>query len=130
MRVIGGRLTFFSTLCGFRVSFRCDDAWTVFAVTVAKGYRSKVAGVLIALGHCATEFPLMFLIYFGFAQFFTFTVQRIIGFIGGLILLYMGLQMFKTVKNPTDGVTKESKHSSFVAVLLMTCTNPISFCGG
>ena len=42
----------------------------VFAVTVAKGYRSKVAGVLIALGHGAIEFPLMFLIYFGFTQFF------------------------------------------------------------
>jgi len=99
----------------------------VFAVTVAKGYRSKVAGVLIALGHGAIEFPLMFLIYFGFTQFFTSTVRRIIGFIGGLILLYMGLQMFKTVKNPTDGVTEESKHGSFVAGLLTTCTNPYFF---
>jgi threonine/homoserine/homoserine lactone efflux protein len=38
----------------------------VFAVTVAHGYKNKIAGALIALGHGAIEFPLMFLIFFGF----------------------------------------------------------------
>lgn len=40
----------------------------LFAVTVAKGFKDKIAGVMISFGHGVIEFPLMFLIYFGFAQ--------------------------------------------------------------
>jgi len=99
----------------------------VFAVTVAKGYKSKTAGALIALGHGVIEFPLMFLIYFGFAQLFTSSVQKIVGFTGGLILLYMGFQMFRTVKNSSEEPSEGSAHSSIVAGILTTCANPYFF---
>jgi hypothetical protein len=71
----------------------------VFAVTVIKGYRSKKAGVLIALGHGIVEFPLIFLLYFGLSGFFASTVvQKVIGIVGGSMLVYMGFQTFKTRK--------------------------------
>jgi len=56
----------------------------VFAVTITKGYKDKIAGALIAFGHGVIEFPLMFLIYFGFAQFFASNAAQIlIGVVGG-----------------------------------------------
>ena len=68
----------------------------VMAVTIAKGRKSGNAGALIALGHGIIEIPLMVIIYLGFAQFFTDdAVRRLIGLIGGLMLGYMGIQMFK-----------------------------------
>ncbi len=36
----------------------------LFAVTLKKAAKSKVAGALIAVGHGIVEFPLMFLIFF------------------------------------------------------------------
>ncbi len=99
----------------------------VFAVTVAKGYRNKIAGTLIALGHGLIEFPLMFLIYFGFTWFFAYnTAQRVISFIGGLILIYMGVQTFRSQKKTSEDY-EDSGHSSFVAGALTTSANPYFF---
>lgn len=99
----------------------------VFAVTVAKGYRKKIAGVLIALGHGVIEFPLMFLIYFGFTWFFaSITVQKIISLVGGLILIYMGIQTFQ-VQRKKDEEHEVSGHGAFVAGLLATSANPYFF---
>ncbi len=41
----------------------------MFAVTLAKSYKSQLAGTQIALGHAIVEIPLMLLIYFGFGRF-------------------------------------------------------------
>jgi len=41
----------------------------VFAVTVARGYESRKAGILIALGHGLVEVPLIFLLFFGLSEF-------------------------------------------------------------
>ena len=60
----------------------------LFAATINKALKSRIAGVLIALGHGIIEFPLMFLICFGFAPFLASALtQKIIGFVGGLIIL-------------------------------------------
>lgn len=99
----------------------------VFAVTVAKGYKSKAAGVLIALGHGAVEFPLILLLYFGLSRFFVSTlVQKIIGVVGGAVLIYMGFQTFKTRKE-ARAETGHSEHASFVAGLVATSANPYFF---
>ena len=42
----------------------------VFAVNLAKSYKSPFAGTLLSLGHAVVEVPLIILIYFGFARFF------------------------------------------------------------
>jgi threonine/homoserine/homoserine lactone efflux protein len=101
----------------------------VFAVTVAHGYKNKVAGVLVALGHGAIEFPLMFLIFFGFEKFFTdSSVHKVIGFVGGLILIYMGFQTFKAQKKATsEHEISRHGHSSFTAGVFTTVTNPYFF---
>lgn len=99
----------------------------VFAVTVAKGYKTKIAGTLIALGHGLIEFPLMVLIYFGFAEFFAYSpVQKIIGFFGGLMLIYMGVQTFRA-RNKLGEEYESSKHSSVVVGVLTTTANPYFF---
>ncbi|MEM3735501.1 MAG: LysE family transporter [Candidatus Bathyarchaeia archaeon] len=99
----------------------------VFAVTVARGYRSKVAGALIALGHGAVEFPLIFLLYFGLSEFFTSTlVQKVIGVVGGSVLIYMGFQTFKT-RREVKTETRHSGHASFIAGLIATSANPYFF---
>ena len=41
----------------------------LFAVTLKKAAKSKIAGALIAVGHGIVEFPLMFLIFFVLSQF-------------------------------------------------------------
>lgn len=96
----------------------------LFAVTVAKGLDDKVAGILVSLGHGVIEFPLMFLIYFGFAQIFALSLtQKIIGLVGGLIMIYMGVQMIKTEKKSGEKYG-ESKHSALVAGIVTTGANP------
>jgi threonine/homoserine/homoserine lactone efflux protein len=99
----------------------------VFAVTVAKGYGSKIAGVLIALGHGAIEFPLIILLYFRLSGFFASTiVQKVIGLVGGAVLIYMGFQTFKTRKMHGEE-TRHFRHTSFVAGLVATGANPYFF---
>ena len=100
----------------------------VFAVTVAKGYKNKVAGVLIALGHGAVEFPLIFLLYLGLSNIFASTmVQKMTSLVGGVILIYMGVQTFKTRKEGASGEYKDSKHDSFVAGVVATGANAYFF---
>ena len=99
----------------------------VFAVTIAKGYRNKAAGALIALGHGVIEFPLMFLIYFEFTWFFSSaTVQKTISFVGGLILIFMGVQTFRARKKTAEKY-EGSGHNSLVAGVLATSANPYFF---
>ncbi len=96
----------------------------LFAVTVAKGFKDKIAGVLISLGHGVIEFPLMFLIYFGFTWLFTSNIiQKIISLVGGFILICMGIQMLKTRKE-TSTESSYSKYSSLASGILATGANP------
>jgi threonine/homoserine/homoserine lactone efflux protein len=96
----------------------------LFAATIVKGFKKKTAGILISLGHGVIEFPLMFLIYFGFAQFLASSLtQRIIGLIGGFIMIYMGYRTVKTEKK-TGEEQEESGHGSIIAGILTTGANP------
>ena len=96
----------------------------LFAVTIAKGFKDKTAGILISFGHGVIEFPLMFLIYFGFAQLFAPSLtQRIIGLIGGLIMIYMGFRTIKTEKKTSEEY-EGYRHSSIIAGILTTGANP------
>jgi len=96
----------------------------LFAVTIAKSFKNKIAGVLVSFGHGIIEFPLMFLIYFGFAQLLASSaIQRVIGLIGGLIMMYMGFRTIKTEKKTSEEY-EEYRHSSIIAGILTTGANP------
>lgn len=99
----------------------------VFAVTVLKGYKSKKAGALIAIGHGAVEFPLIFLLYMGLSEFFrSMLVQRTVSLFGGLILIYMGFQTFRNRKK-AQIESQYAGHASFIAGFVSTAANPYFF---
>jgi threonine/homoserine/homoserine lactone efflux protein len=96
----------------------------LFAATINKALKSRIAGVLIALGHGIVEFPLMFLIYFGFAPFLASTLtQKIIGFVGGLIMIYMAFRMIRAEKKTVEA-DDFAKNSALVAGIITTAANP------
>jgi threonine/homoserine/homoserine lactone efflux protein len=94
------------------------------AATIAKGYNDKYAGTFIALGHAIVELPLMALIYFGFAHFLASPeVKKIIGLVGGLLLVFMGIMLFRTM-NKAIGEAADLPSNSFTTGILLTGANP------
>ena len=97
------------------------------AATIAKGYREQNAGVFIALGHAVVELPLMALIYFGFAHFFAFPeVKKGIGVAGGLMLIFMGVMVLRSLKEARREVA-DLPYNSLVTGIVMTGANPYFF---
>ncbi len=95
----------------------------LFAVTLEKAAKRKTAGLLIAVGHGIVEFPLMFLIYYWLSQFVIPTfVSVTVGLIGGLLMMYMGVQTFRNRKK-TDEKYLHSKRDSLMAGLWTTAAN-------
>ena len=96
----------------------------MFAVTLAKSYKSPLAGVWISLGHAVIEVPLILLIYFGFAQFFQNNiVQLVLSIVGGSMIIWMGVGMFRA----RVGVVQKGKdlpYNAFVAGILTSALNP------
>ena len=96
----------------------------MFAVTLAKSYKSPLAGVWISLGHAVIEVPLILLIYFGFAQFFQNSiVQLVLGIVGGGMIIWLGVGMFRA----RVGVVQKGKdlpYNAFVAGILTSALNP------
>lgn len=99
----------------------------VTALTITRGTRRSEAGALIAVGHGIIEFLIILLIYLGFARFFRLPIVRIsVGLAGGLFLLWMGFQMFRT-RAKLDDQQKQVSHSSVLAGLTLTVVNPYFF---
>ncbi len=97
------------------------------AVTIAKGYHNQNAGSLIAVGHAVIELPLMALVYFGFSQFFASPdAKRIIGLVGGLVLISMGALVFRGIRK-SAGKVADLPYNSLTAGIIMTGTNPYFF---
>jgi len=100
----------------------------VFAVTIAKGHRSPYAGALVAIGHGIIEFPLMFLVYYGFAEFLKQqAVQAAIGVVGGLMLVWMGYGMIRSSREPSAVANAEVRLGPVAAGLATTAANPYFF---
>jgi len=96
----------------------------MFAVTLAKSYKSPLAGTQIALGHAVIEVPLILLIYFGFAQFFQNTiVQLVLGIVGGGMIIWLGISMFRARAQVVRG-GKDLPYSAFTAGILTSGLNP------
>ena len=96
----------------------------LFAVTIEKAAKRKTAGALIAIGHGVVEFPLMFLIFFLLSEFeVPWYIQAGIGIIGGLLMIFMGLQTFRN-RNRSDERHVGSVQDSFLAGIRTTAANP------
>jgi len=98
------------------------------AATIAKGYSDKHAGAWIAAGHAVIEVPLIAVIYaviyFGFEHFIDSPqLERGIYLAGGLMLLYLGVRMFRATGEVTDAVGGLPA-SSLLTGIVITGTNP------
>jgi threonine/homoserine/homoserine lactone efflux protein len=93
-------------------------------VVVGKGARSARAGAEIAVGHGIVEFPLMALLVVGLAPFFARpTFAAWVGLAGGLVLLWMGVDLVRTLRRPV-AVSTRREASALAAGVLMTAGNP------
>jgi len=96
----------------------------LFAVTIAKSYRSQFAGVQIAVGHALVEIPLILLIYFGLARFFQHElVQLTLSVLGGAVLIWLGTGMFRARTRVIE-MGKDLPYNSVVAGVVTTTLNP------
>jgi len=95
----------------------------LFAVTIEKAAKRKYAGLLISAGHGIVEFPLMFLIYFGLTQFvIPDSVQITVGVIGGLLMILMGVKIFRN-RNKPDEKAETSRQDTLIAGIWTTAAN-------
>ncbi|MCW3996014.1 MAG: LysE family translocator [Candidatus Bathyarchaeota archaeon] len=95
----------------------------LFAVTLTKAAKSKAAGALIAVGHGIVEFPLMFLIFFVIRQFeIPNVVVATVGLIGGLLMIFMGVQAFRN-RHKQEKATVNFKRDSVLAGAWTTGAN-------
>ncbi len=96
----------------------------MFAVTLAKSYKSPLAGTQISLGHAVIEVPLILLIYFGFAQFFQNSiVQLVLSVLGGGVILWLGVSMF-CARFEVVQKGKDLPYNAFVAGIMTSVLNP------
>lgn len=96
----------------------------LFAITIEKAAKRKTAGALIALGHGVVEIPLMFLIFFLLSEFaIPDSVQIAVGIIGGLLMMYMGIQTFRN-RNKQNAQYAGSRQESLLAGIKTTAINP------
>ncbi len=96
----------------------------MFAVTLAKSYKSPLAGTQIALGHAVIEVPLILLIYFGFARFFKNNImQLVLSIVGGGMIILLGINMFLVRAEVVSG-SKDLFYNAFTAGIITTGLNP------
>jgi threonine/homoserine/homoserine lactone efflux protein len=95
----------------------------LFAVTIKKASKSKVAGALIAVGHGIVEFPLMFLIFLVLSQFeIPSFVQVSVGIVGGFLMVFMGLQEYRK-RHMQEEANVNLKKDSVLAGMWTTAAN-------
>ena len=96
----------------------------MFAITLAKSFRSPWAGAWISLGHAVIEVPLILLIYFGFAHFFeNSTVRLVLSVLGGGMIVWMGIGMFRA-RLEVVSRGNDIPHSAFTAGIITSGLNP------
>jgi threonine/homoserine/homoserine lactone efflux protein len=95
----------------------------LFAMTITKASKSKIAGALIAVGHGIVEFPLIILIFFVLSQFeIPRGVQVTVGLLGGLVMIFMGMQAFRK-RHRQEESTMALKRDSIFAGVWTTAVN-------
>jgi threonine/homoserine/homoserine lactone efflux protein len=97
----------------------------VTASAIAMGSRNRYAGVLIGIGHCIIELPLVVLLLLGLGAFFkSERAQMIIGLGGGLFLLFLAIQMFREIKKVGTQQEKVIGSDPVLAGIMLSGGNP------
>jgi len=97
----------------------------VLAATIARSWKSKFAGSFVAIGHGIVEIPLILLIYFGFYHFFqNQLVKAILGLSGGVVLIYMGKNIFNLKKNIKARLNDPPSSGATVIGVITSLFNP------
>ena len=95
-----------------------------FAVTLAKSYRSPLAGTMVALGHAVIELPVILLVYFGLGQFFQDSLFKLVlSLAGGGMIIWMGINMYR-VRSRVVREGQDIPQSAFRAGVMTTGFNP------
>jgi threonine/homoserine/homoserine lactone efflux protein len=96
----------------------------MFAVTVAKSYRSPWAGAKMSIGHAIVEVPLILLIYFGFARLFSYTaVQIVLSLLGGAVFVWMAIGMFRSRREVVQ-TGRDLRYGAVMAGIVTSAINP------
>jgi threonine/homoserine/homoserine lactone efflux protein len=108
---------------------------TLLTYTVDKSYKKGLkAGFFIPLGHVVLELLVIVLLLIGFGKYLEINLVRIIiGFAGGILLSYMGINMIyldaknKLVIDEQCNTAKKDKSSNkymFFSGIVLSATNP------
>jgi len=91
----------------------------ITAATVGAGTKSPHAGVMVAFGHGIVEFPLMALIYFGLGDMLKIdSVRASVLSLGGIFLLFMGVDMFLRAWKATEIQNDNSRKPLTTGIML------------
>lgn len=97
----------------------------ITTVVVGKGNESPHAGALVAVGHGIVEFPLMLVVLYGAGQLFNIPAVKVgIAIAGGALMLYMGVDMFRTLARTNETSTAVTDHAPLAAGILLSLGNP------
>jgi threonine/homoserine/homoserine lactone efflux protein len=72
----------------------------VFATIVEGSRHGAKAGLIFTMGHAIVELPLVLLLTLGFVSFSQPAVKVVVGILGGIALLFFGLQQVKEASRP------------------------------
>ena len=98
----------------------------VTAATIAAGTRSRHAGGLIAVGHGIVELPLVLCIWAGVGRSFLQSekVKMVIGLLGGAFLLFMAIQMLRSIGKKNDKVIQYTSKNPLWTGIILSAGNP------
>ena len=98
----------------------------ITAAAIAMGARNRFAGALMAIGHGIIEFPLMVLIVLGMdAVLKSAATKVVIGFAGGVFLLFMAVQMLRSLRKAEDEEAKVTMSRPILAGIVLSGGSPL-----
>ena len=96
----------------------------MFAVALAKSFKSPWAGLQMSIGHAIVEVPIILVIYYGFARFFQNTYVRFgLSVAGGCMIIWLGISLFR-VRRDIAQKGKDIPYNALVAGVLLSLLNP------
>jgi threonine/homoserine/homoserine lactone efflux protein len=98
----------------------------ITAAAIAMGARDRFAGALMAIGHGIVEFPLMVLIILGMdAALKSAAAKVVIGFAGGAFLLFMAVQMLRSLREAEDKEARVTINRPILAGIMLSGGSPL-----